>query len=466
MALERAKFDLIMLGDSLAVPGSLPGRMDAYLRYAEHAPFHDPSPLVAIMASATRRIGLAATLSTTFYPPFLLARLMTTLDHLSRGRIAWNVVTSYKIEEALNFGYEELLDHDQRYDRADEYMELCYRLWSARGSGRGRHGPARRHLRRFHEGAGDRLRGHVLPLARPPQRHPVAAGASRHHSGRRLEGAGHRGPPRRGHHRFPGDGGRDEAVLRCVQGPGEEAGARPRRVKVFFLSKPIIGDSDEAAQRRADELYANAPVEAGLASLSTMLQVDLSTYDLDKPLPAAIQTRAIQGIRSQLDRFYMSGRTPTLRDIATRKVSIDSRPYIGSPERVADELARTIDAVGGDGFAIRQGIWPGYVGPFVEKVIPLLQQRGAVRAEYTGTTLREHLRESLAGPSLLRRRDRRDRIAHEPGRGQRGNSGDIPRRHEFDEIESHDAALRGETIEELEHLPVEQTARRAREDGG
>jgi alkanesulfonate monooxygenase SsuD/methylene tetrahydromethanopterin reductase-like flavin-dependent oxidoreductase (luciferase family) len=89
----------------------------------------------------------------------------------------------------------------------------------------------------------------------------------------------------------------------------------------------------------------------------------------------------------------MSGRTPTLRDIATRKVSIDSKPYIGGPERVADELARTIDAVGGDGFAIRQGIWPGYVGPFVEQVIPLLQQRGAVRTEYTGTTLREHLRE-------------------------------------------------------------------------
>src|SRR5512145_2830754 len=111
VALERAKFDLIMLGDSLAVPGTYQGRMDAYLRYAEHAPFHDPSPLVAIMAAVTRRI--------------------TTLDHLSRGRIAWNVVTSYKIEEALNFGYRELLDHDKRYDRADEYMELCYRLWSS-----------------------------------------------------------------------------------------------------------------------------------------------------------------------------------------------------------------------------------------------------------------------------------------------------------------------------------------------
>src|SRR4026208_1197986 len=137
VALERAKFDLIMLGDSLAVPGTYQGRMDAYLRYAEHAPFHDPGPLVAIMAAATRHIGLAATLSTTFYPPFLLARLMTTLDHLSRGRAArdvgaaWTVLPSDKFEGALNFGYKELLAQHQRYDRADEYMELCYRLWSS-----------------------------------------------------------------------------------------------------------------------------------------------------------------------------------------------------------------------------------------------------------------------------------------------------------------------------------------------
>jgi hypothetical protein len=110
----------------------------------------------------------------------------------------------------------------------------------------------------------------------------------------------------------------------------------------------------------------------------------------DKPRPALAELgiERLEDVAVRVDR-----RTPTLRDIATRKVSIDSKPYIGTPERVADELARTIDAVGGDGFAIRQGIWPGYVGPFVEKVIPLLQQRGAVRTEYTGTTLREHLRE-------------------------------------------------------------------------
>ena len=327
VALERAKFDLIMLGDSLAVPGTYQGRRDAYLRYAEHAPFHDPGPLVAIMAAVTRRIGLAATLSTTFYPPFLLARLMTTLDHLSRGRIAWNVVTSYKIEEALNFGYQELLDHDQRYDRADEYMELCYRLWSSWDPDAvvmdertdTFADPAKVRAIDF-EGTYYRSRG-PLSATPSPQGRPVIIQA----------GASDRGQDFAARHA--------EAVIVSRETTDEmkqyydqfkarvkQQGRDPGECKVFFLTKPIIGDTDEAAQRRADELYANAPVEAGLASLSTMLQMDMSTFDLDKPLPGAIQTRAIQGIRSQLDRFYMSGRTPTLRDIATRKVSIDSKP--------------------------------------------------------------------------------------------------------------------------------------------
>jgi FMN-dependent oxidoreductase (nitrilotriacetate monooxygenase family) len=330
------------------------------------------------MAAVTRRIGLAATLSTTFYPPFLLARLMTTLDHLSRGRIAWNVVTSYKVEEALNFGYQELLDHDKRYDRADEYMELCYRLWSSWDPDAVVMDPstdtfadaAKVHAIDF-EGTYYRSRG---PLNATPS--PQGARSSSRPA--RRTGARLRRPPRRGRHRLPGDGDEMKQYYDAFKARVKQQGRDPDECKVFFLTKPIIGDTDEAAQQRADELYANAPVEAGLASLSTMLQTDLSTYDLDQPLPGAIQTRAIQGIRSQLDRFYLSGRTPTLRDIATRKVSIDSKPYIGTPARVADELARTIDAVGGDGFAIRQGIWPGYVGPFVEQVIPLLQQRAPI----------------------------------------------------------------------------------------
>jgi FMN-dependent oxidoreductase (nitrilotriacetate monooxygenase family) len=393
-ALERARFDLIMLGDSLAVPGTYQGRMDTYLRYAEHAPFHDPSPLVAIMAAATSRIGLAATLSTTFYPPFLLARLMTTLDHLSRGRSAWNVVTSYKIEEALNFGYRELLDHDQRYDRADEYMKLCARLWESwapdavvMDTHTDTFADAAKVRPIDFEGVYYRSRG-PLNATPSPQRRPVIIQA----------GASERGQEFAARHA--------EAIIIARETVDEmkqyydafkarvrQCGRQPDDCKIFFLAKPIIADTDEAAQQRADALYARAPVEAGLAALSTMLQTDLSLYALDEPLPVSLQKRAIQGIRSQLDRFYQAGGSPTLREIATRKVSLDSMPFIGTPQRVADSLAQTIEAVGGDGFAIRQGIWPGYVEPFVTQVIPLLQQRGVVRTDYTGTTLREHLRE-------------------------------------------------------------------------
>jgi FMN-dependent oxidoreductase (nitrilotriacetate monooxygenase family) len=394
VALERAKFDVIMLGDSLAVPSTYQGRMDAYLRYAEHAPFHDPCPVIAIMAAATRRIGLAATLSTTFYPPFLLARLLTTMDHLSRGRIAWNVVTSYKLEEAQNFGYREMLDHDQRYDRADEYMELCYRLWESWEPDAVVMDPttdtfadAAKVRPIDFEGSYYRSRG-PLNATPSPQGRPVIIQA----------GTSERGQDFAARHAEAIIVGREtvegmKQFYDSFKARVRKLGRDPDDCKVFFLAKPIVGETDEAAQQRADELYANAPVEAGLAALSTLLQVDLSTYDLDRPLPDQIQARAIQGIRSQLERVHVAGRTPTLREIAARKVSLDSPPFIGSPERVADGLARTIEAVGGDGFAIRQGIWPGYVCPFVEQVVPLLQQRGVARTEYTGTTLREHLRE-------------------------------------------------------------------------
>ena len=169
-------------------------------------------------------------------------------------------------------------------------------------------------------------------------------------------------------------------------------GREPDECKLFFLAKPIIGDTDEAAQQMADALYANAPVEAGLAALSTLLQIDLSTYALDQPLPASLQRRATQGIRSQLDKFYVPGRTPTLREIATRKVSLDSMPFIGTPQRVADSLARTIEAVGGDGFAIRQGLWPGYVGPFVSRSSPYFSNAAwralSMRGPRCGSTCR------------------------------------------------------------------------------
>jgi FMN-dependent oxidoreductase (nitrilotriacetate monooxygenase family) len=392
--LERAKFDLILLGDSLAVPDKYQGRRDAYLRYAEHVPFHDPAPLIAMMACGTRRIGFGCTLSSTFFPPFLLARLMATLDNLTRGRVAWNVVTSYKQEEAQNFGYEEMLEHDERYDRADEYMELCYRLWDSWEPDAAIMDPdtetfadpSKVHAIDF-QGRYYRSRG-PLSAVPGPQGRPVIVQA----------GASDRGQDFAAKHA--------EAILVGKETVSEmkdfyaafkarmlKFGREPDECKIFFLCKPIVAASDDEAQALADDLYARAPVEAGLAALSTMLQIDLAQFELDQPLPTSIEARAIQGNRSQFETFYAAGRQPTLREIAARKVSIDALPFIGSAERVAEHLSRTMEAVGGDGFAIRQGMWPGYVAPFVDQVVPLLQRSGMARTEYTGRTLRDHLRE-------------------------------------------------------------------------
>ena len=278
--------------------------MDAYLRYAEHTPFHDPSPLVAIMAAVTRRIGLAAhavddLLSAV--PAGAPADHPRSPEPRAHRLECRDVLQA--VEEALNFGYQELLDHDQRYDRADEYMELCAQLWSSWAPGRGGHGPDDQHLRRRGQGARDRLRGHLLSLARAAQRHAVAAGAPGHHPGRRVgPRAGLRRPPRRGRHRRPGDGGRDEAVLRRVQGPGDAARARSGRLQ-GLLPRPSPSSATPTRRRSSGRTSCTRMRRSrpDWPHSRRCCRLDLSTFDLDQPLPGAIQTRATQGIRSQLD---------------------------------------------------------------------------------------------------------------------------------------------------------------------
>jgi alkanesulfonate monooxygenase SsuD/methylene tetrahydromethanopterin reductase-like flavin-dependent oxidoreductase (luciferase family) len=130
-ALERACFDYIMIEDTLMVSEAYGGSMEAYLKHAIMSPKHDPSPLAAILSMATRRLGVVATMSTSFYPPFMLARLCTTLDHIARGRFGWNIVTSGEDGSAQNFGMDKLWPREVRYDMADEYLRLVCQLWDS-----------------------------------------------------------------------------------------------------------------------------------------------------------------------------------------------------------------------------------------------------------------------------------------------------------------------------------------------
>ena len=151
--MERACFDYIMIEDTLMVSEAYGGNSEVYLKHAIMAPKHDPAPLAAIMAAATSKMGVVATMSTTFYPPFLLARLASTLDSIAEGRFGWNIVTSGEDGSAQNFGMDKLTEHDLRYDIADEYVDLVCQLWDSWEPGRGGPRPRDQHVRGLHEGA-------------------------------------------------------------------------------------------------------------------------------------------------------------------------------------------------------------------------------------------------------------------------------------------------------------------------
>jgi len=386
---ERAKFDLVIFADSLAVPKSLGGSRDWYVKRGIQIP-QDPVPILAMMAAVTSKIGLAATLSTTFYPPFLLARLLGTLDHMSNGRIAWNVVTSASKDAARNFGYDELLDHDERYDRADEYMDLCRALWDSwepdavkmdRGSGVFAD-PAKVHevnfKGRYYKSAGP------LNVTSSPQRYPVISVAGTSPRGTRF--AARHGDMAIGHKNSAAD---MRFYVDNLRQRAAEEGRDPASIKVFFSIKPVLGDSEAEAKERWAKNYEEADIEEGLAILSNYLGVDLSEYELDQPLPRDMK---INGIVGSMQRYLSMPPGSTLRDWAKEEAMHETLPICGTPEHVADVLEQTVIDTGCDGFHVRAGIanYP-YLLEFATKLVPVLQRRGLTRRDYSGTTLKENL---------------------------------------------------------------------------
>ena len=166
--LERAKFDYVLIEDKLMVSTAYGGTMEHDLKHGVN-PKHDPVPLAVLMANATSRLGIVPTMSTTFYPPFLLARLCSTIDHIARGRFGWNVVTSGEDRSAQNFGLDKLYEHDERYVRASEYMDLVSKLWESWEPDAIERDYTTGHLRQLQEGPHDRLRGQVLQVPRPAE---------------------------------------------------------------------------------------------------------------------------------------------------------------------------------------------------------------------------------------------------------------------------------------------------------
>lgn len=389
---ERGKFDMVFFADLNYVSDTYTGSLDPALRFAVQAPEHDPIPLLSFMAAATTHIGVASTFSTSNQHPFYVARLFATLDHLTRGRVGWNVVTSLNHNQSANYG-EERADSDLRYDRAHEFIEVCRELWDSwaddavvadRGAPRFADGDKVRRI--DFDGRFFRSRG-PLNVTRPPSGGPAILQAGTSPKGRnfaaRYADAIFAIQPR----------AVDARELRDdIRRRASEAGRDPDDVKLLFGAQPIIGETEQHAAELQEEHNDLVPLEAGLAILSAHLDFDLALLDPDEPMAERPEPE-LQRMRTRY--LNPDGSSMTVAEVAKKHgQSVGLPQIVGTAISVADQLEAFADEAGGDGFMLSPIHLPGAIEEFVDLVVPELQRRGRVRTDYAGTTIREHLRQT------------------------------------------------------------------------
>jgi FMN-dependent oxidoreductase (nitrilotriacetate monooxygenase family) len=396
-ALERACFDYILLEDKLAVSEAYGGTSEIYLKHAlGMVPKHDPAPLAAVLAASTSHIGIVLTMSTLGYPPFMLARLSSTIDHLSEGRFGWNIVTSAENSAAQNFGLDKLPPRELRYEMAHEYMEVCYRLWDSWGPDavildreRNVYADYTKVKAVNFEGKYFKSRG-PLNTVRPPQGRPTLVQAGGSPAGRDFAARHADSIVAIGVGTASMKAYRDDVRARA-----EKQGRNPDDIKVLFLVSPVLGETDEEAQAKAARMSADPNfLEQCLALISAITDIDFAAYDLEKPLPGRLTTNGEQG---SLDNFQQWGSGKTLRQLVVDASGgiAASVPLVGCPETVADQMAQAMEEVGGDGFLITtpmQAINRRMVIEVTDGLVPALQRRGLVRTSYSHKTLSENLR--------------------------------------------------------------------------
>ncbi len=389
--LERGLFDGLFLADVLGLYDVYGGTPDAALRAGVQVPLLDPLLLVPAMAAATRHLGFGVTCNLAYEPPYLFARRMSTLDHLTDGRIGWNVVTGYLDSAARALGYAGQMAHDDRYDLADEYMEAVYALWEGswaddavqRTPGQYTD-PAR--VRRI-EHDGPQYRMSAIHLCEPsPQRTPVLYQAGASDRGRTFAGR---------HAECVFVNGTTRAIVAGIVAD-LRARAAPRPIQVMVGATVVVGRTEREAQEMLADYAARASAEGALAHASSSLGIDFSRYGMDEPIQAG-QTNAIQSNVAAMAK--VAGPTWTKRKLLEQSV-LGSRqpPIVGSPAQVADALQAWMDEAGVDGFNLSRTVMPECLESVIDLVVPLLQERGAYKAGYTPGTYREKL--FGAGPRL------------------------------------------------------------------
>ncbi|MBN8943364.1 MAG: LLM class flavin-dependent oxidoreductase [Rhizobiales bacterium] len=387
--LEAAKFDGCFFADLFGLYDIHGGSFDAYVRRGGQISFLDPTVVLPVMAAATRNLGLGATLSTSFHTPYHLARWLGSLDVMSKGRVAWNVVTSATDLEAQNAGLSELPPREQRYDRADEVLEACFALWNSWDADAfvldKQAGvladPAKVHYANY-EGRWIKTRG-PLSIPRSPQGRPVIMQAGSSDRGREFAA-------RWAEVIFTIQRGREEMreFYEDVKSRMAERGRRPSECAILPAVSVVLGETESIARERADYLNGLIDPELSVAASSSGLGADLTKLKPDTSLASLQGNQGMKGTEDVL-RQTMKADGLTLAQAAVKRGT--GRELVGTATTIADWLEETFETGFCDGFVLAPTMFPGMFEQFCRSVVPELQRRGLFRTDYAGRTLRENL---------------------------------------------------------------------------
>ncbi|MFB7353130.1 LLM class flavin-dependent oxidoreductase [Streptomyces gardneri] len=399
---ERGRLDSLFLADSPGLMGDPARRPGGRL---------EPTVLLTALAGVTEHIGLIATASTSYNEPYNLARRFASLDHVSGGRAGWNIVTTAGADAARNFGLDDAPLHKERYERADEFLEVSTRLWDSwtddaivADKDAGVHADSAKVRGIDHAGRFFRVAG-PLNVPRSPQGHPLLVQAGSSEDGKAFAA-------RWAEAVFTAHQTLEEAQAFYVDLKKRAVahGRDPQGIKILPGIVPVIGDSEAEAEELDRELDRLISPEFAKRQLARLFRIDPDALDLDGPLPDDLPSEdEIEGSKSRYTLIVELARREklTVRQLIGRLGGgRGHRTFTGTPVQVADAIEEWFDGDAADGFNIMPPVLPSGLEAFVDKVVPILQERGRFRTEYTGSTLRDHYglprpADSLATPQAL-----------------------------------------------------------------
>jgi long-chain alkane monooxygenase len=389
--LEAGLFDGVFFADVVGVYDVYGGSPDAAIRGAVQVPVNDPTLVIPAMAAVTQHLGFGVTCNLIYEQPFLFARRMSTLDHLTGGRIGWNIVTGYLDSAARAIGIDHQPAHDDRYDLADEYMSLVYKLWEGswdddaviRDTRNGIYADPAKVRTIHHQGA--QYKVDAMHLSAPsPQRTPVLYQAGSSPRGRQFAATHAECVFVNGQKK---DGVQE--IVNDIRARAVQYGRHADDVKVFMGATLVIGRTDAEARDKLEDYRRYVNSEAALAHAAASMGIDFARYDIDEP----IDTHNTQAITSNVTAMNRAaGPQWTRRKLLEQMVLGSRQPlWVGSAQRMADQLIEWSEETGIDGFNLSRTVVPECFDDVTELLVPVLQERGVYKTSYRDGTYREKL---------------------------------------------------------------------------